>query len=879
MQTRPIDGNGAGLALIIDDPEERTNLVSEILKAASLALRNGETFGRIVRIILISRESRDAWSAILNEPATFIDEIKLDRNPHLAIEDALAIAGDIAIEYPARLNRAASDFSGVEPWLERDAVHRLPLNVVAASVHAVLDPGRAFKLDGSQILTTLADWELRRVRYYSKRNLGDRDALEKLLGLSVLTRLGLTKQAVFDLGEKGICPEKSGDGLLEAIQQTPYWRKSSPENPSHLTKLEPDRAAAIFCLKALRLDDPSPGLPRWLVPAAIQDVDGFGERLNRVSFDIGHVDPTASQNIEQQCIAMLDMQPALITQFRGIAESYLPVFSAAFAIEICQRLLTTDDGLNDDSRATIANSLANMLSDLGQHQAAAEASKTVVLISRRLAASGSPAFLAKLATSLNNQSCILAELHDREAALQAINEAVSIRRRLASASQGFASDLAIALSNQGNRLSDLARHDQALAAINESVSINRHLANAGSDVALNRLAGALNNQANRLANVGDHEAALKAALEAVAIHRGLAEARPDVYLQNLALTLSAQGQHLFTLRQHDAAFEVIEEAISIRWQLATLRPDAFLLDLALTLNNTAHMLADVGQAQAAMGIISEALGEFGPKAGARTHAFLETLAGSLGYLAHKLGQPAAALSALSMAVSVYQQLASAYPDKILPALAKARNQQANRLSDVGEHQAALEAITEAVSIFRHLATVKPKVFQTDIATSLVNRADTLASLERHEEALEAIDEAVAVLRHLAKEMPEIILPDLAKALNNQADTLTLLGKHEAAIHAIEEAIVISQDGNIAPSSVAIWTHTKAHILLRAERFPESLAASTEAITTLRTYFLADPRSHPVMVNMVRLYAHVCAQASMERDMELLQPILDRFKPM
>lgn len=872
---RPIAGGSPGVALIIDDPEERTNLVVEILKAASLALKNGETFGRLVRIILVSREGRDAWANILNEPATFIEEITLDARPHLEMEDALAIAGDIALQYPEHLGRAATDFSGVESWLAKDATHRLPLNVVAASVHAVLDPGRAFKLDGAVLLTTLAEWELRRVRFYSTRNLGNRDALEKLLGLSVLTRLGLTKQSVFELGEKGICPGKTGDGLLEAIRQTPYWQNSTDGNPSHLRKLEPDRPAAIFALKTLKLDDPSPGLPHWLTPAATQDADGFGERLNRLSFDIGQVDSAASRNIEQECIAMLDLQPTLISRFRGIASSYLPVFSAAFAIEICRRLLQTDSELDDDNRTAIGNNLANMLSDLGQHDAALEVSRQVVSISRKLAASGSPVFLAKLAASLNNRSCILADAHDRDGALEAIDEAVSIHRSLAFfGTDQVKIDLAIALSNQGSRLSEVERHEDALEAVNEAVSINRHLVQAGTDSALNRLAGALNNQANKLANIGNHEAALTAAQEAVLIHRKLVNARPDIFLQNLAITLTTEGQRLFALGQYKAALEVLEETISIRSRLANLRPDAFLLDLATTLSNTAQMLVDIGHPEVALSVVCDAVDMYRRRPSVRVDAFLEKLAGSLDYLASRLRQPAA-LKALDMAVSVYQQLASANSAPILPALANALNQQANRLSDIGKHEAALESIANALSIFRVLADASPDVYRADLGRVLMNQADTLASIERHEEALEAIDEAVSLLRHVAADKGETALPDLANALNNQADTLSLVGRHEAALQAIDEAISLSRDGG-AIVALAIWNHTKASILLRAGSWPAALAASTDSISILRPYFLEDPRSHPAIATMVRLYFHLCRLASGTPDMELLQPILDRY---
>ena len=378
---RPIDGNGAGVALIIDYPEERTTLVTEILKAAAQSSQNNESYDRPVRLILVSRETREAWAKILNEPVNFVDETRLDARPYLKLKDARAIAEDIAQEYPVRLGRAACEFSGVESWLE-NPVHRLPLNIVAAAVHAVLDPGRAFELDSAEVLIALAEWELRRVRYYSERDLGDRNALEKLVALSLFTQLGLTKETVFELGEKGICFNKSGDGLLDAVRTTPFWRSKTADDPSHLQRLEPDRLAAAFFLLALRLTDPSPALPAWLISPASQDVDGFGERLSRVAFDTGHVDPEASRILEQQCIAMLDLQPALISQFKGIAYRESPVFSALFASEICERLLGIVTDI--ESRASLLNNKATMLQTLGELEAALEAIAHSIALRRQL---------------------------------------------------------------------------------------------------------------------------------------------------------------------------------------------------------------------------------------------------------------------------------------------------------------------------------------------------------------------------------------------------------------------------------------------------------------------------------------------------------------
>lgn len=876
------NGNGAGVVFVIDYPEEKTDVVKEILASAG----NPVTYSRPIRIILLSRENRTAWLKTLNKiELDRFDETPLDLKRYVSRDDALEIASDVEAYYPDLIGQPKTAFSGVGRWLDTHETHRLPLNIIAASIHAVLDPARAFNLGGADVLAALAEWELRRVRYYSDRDLGDQNSLEKLLALSVFTQSGLTKGTVFELGEMEICPGKSGDSLLQAVRKTPYWQPKTAQYESHLTKLEPDRPAATFLLRALGLDDPSPGLPRWLIPTVHQDVDGFADRLNRLAFDIGYMDQEASRNLEQQCIAMLDLRPALVDQLQLIAYRGLRAFSAEFAIEICRRLLGRDMGLDTDGRAEIGNSLANLLSDLGRHDAALDANGAVVSIQRKLAASSQSTFSSRLAVSLNNRSCILAELRSSEPALEAINEAVSIHQQMADAGSDVQLvDWAIALSNQGNRLSELMRHEEALEATNKAVLINRQLAELGADDHQNRLAGVLNNQANRLANVGQDEAALNAVSEAVAIHRKLAEARPDVFLPNLALTLSTLAFQSFSLGQHEAASRAIDEAIPYLRQLANLRPDAFLDDLAKTLTIAAKILFHMGHHEVALEIISDAVMDYRQRPGSRVYTFLYELANCLEALANELfsiRQTKAALITLDMAVSVYRQLSPARPGEVLPRLAKALNQYSNRLADIGQHEDALKAIGQAILLYRGLAESGSNAFCAELAMALVNEADTLSEIEQHEAALIAVDQAVSIFRNVAENGPDTALLDVAKALNNKADTLSHMGKYETALDTIGEAIsILRRLGQAPPDQILPFLagalHTHANVLARSRQVENALVSSAAAVATLRPSFLKAHKDHVVMITMVRLYLHLCQQASSDPDMKLLQPILDRF---
>jgi tetratricopeptide (TPR) repeat protein len=73
----------------------------------------------------------------------------------------------------------------------------------------------------------------------------------------------------------------------------------------------------------------------------------------------------------------------------------------------------------------------------------------------------------------------------------------------------------MSLNNIGNRLSDLGRREEALNAAEEAVTLRRDLARSRPDAVIPDLAASLNNLANRLNSLGRREEALKTAGEAV----------------------------------------------------------------------------------------------------------------------------------------------------------------------------------------------------------------------------------------------------------------------------------------------------------------------------------------------------------------------------
>jgi tetratricopeptide (TPR) repeat protein len=310
---------------------------------------------------------------------------------------------------------------------------------------------------------------------------------------------------------------------------------------------------------------------------------------------------------------------------------------------------------------------------------------------------------AEVARLANDFSTRLSNVGRREAALEAIDEAVTIRRRLARAQRdAFLPDLAISLNNQSLRLSDLGRRESALEAIDEAVGVCRELAEAHPDAFMPELAGSLGNQSGRLSELGRREAALDAIEEAVSVYRELAKARPDKFLPHLAKSLNNQSVQLGGRGRREAALEAIEEAVTIYRQLAKARRDSFLPDLATSLNNQSVDLSEMGRRESALAAIEEAL-------------------------------------------TIRRKLAKARPDAFLPDLATSLNNQSILLADLGRREAALEAVEEAVGVFRQLAEVRPHAFVPHLATSLNNQSGCLSDLGRRKEALAAIEKAIRLV--------------------------------------------------------------------------------------------------------------------------------------
>ncbi len=770
-------GDARGLLLILDYPEESPDLARRLFAA----LTEAEQSAFPLRLLLLSRRDFAHWENEALPLGGRFGKHPIAAPDALDADEAVALISEAATTFAGRACLPLPNLERAESWASENTLHRLPLFVLAAAVHAVLSPDAAFGIEGGAIIRDLAERERGRVRRASDRLGIGPASLERLLALGIVAE-GLDFAAVRALAQAGIGEGIEANRLLKVVSETPWWRGG------RLVRLQPDRVAACFLDAALfeaKLPDGDDRLPHWLSLSLKGNERDFGDRLGRLLYDLDA--PGVARNgatpLEAALIAMIEREPERVVDFAEVASGEVPFAAAGFAAEIAGRL-GVDLKDHPEQAALFLNNSANYLSLLGRLEAALEAAQEAVEISRALAEVRPDSFTPALAISLNNLGKMLSDLGRREAALDAAQEASGLYRALAKAHpDSFTPYLAGSLTNLSKMLSELGRREAALETAQEAVEIGHVLANARLDAFAPVLATSLSSLGKMLSDLGRREEALEVAREAVKIRRALAKARPDAFAPDLASSLNTLGALLSDQGRREEALEATGEAVEIWRPLTNVRPDAFTPDLAASLNNLGKMLSGLGYHEAALEAGHEATRLYRALAKASSDAFVPYLATSLNNLSNwlsELGQRESALEAAQEAVEIRRALAMARPDSFTPALASSLNNLGNRLSELGRRESALEAAQEAVEIMRALAKARPDSFTPDLAMSLNNFGTMLSDLGRREAALAAALESVKLYGGLGREHPAAFARELFAAMHNLAEYLSALGREEEA---------------------------------------------------------------------------------------------------
>jgi len=811
-----LEGGGKGVALIIDYPEERIEFVKKILAA----ITDDTEYDRPIRIILASRENLENWKESLNNPnPNRFKELILGSTAYLETKDALNIIEDVRNNYSERIGISKPKFVLAEEWLHQHYSHRLPLMAIAAAVHAVHEPKKAFTLSGKGILNALAQKELQRVRGYSQHVLGDKKVLEKLLALSTITKDGLSKDMIYSLGDMGICQNRSGAALLEGIKQTPFWHKDSTNQISHLQRLQPDRVAVAFTIIALDLEDQSPALSKWLQIVASYGDSSFANILARISMDMGIISRVASEAIEMSAVTMLRSNPELISKFKHLSEEAPPTFSARLTIEICQCLIEVET--NSEKLAILHNTAATSNSLLREHKESLYHSKLAVKFFQKLARKEPEKYTPQLATSFTNLSAALSDLGRDDEALKTANEAVSIfHGRLNQPTYEVISAYAFSLNRLANRLSDVNFYEEALTIAQRAVEVELSLTKHNDTKRSSSLASYLITLANRYNNLAYHKQAVEAIARSEAIYQKLAENSPEFHLGDWALSLTTYANFLIPLGKYEEAHQKALQAVGVYQYLAAGRVDAFQPDMALALtilSQTQTQLMQLNEAIIAQKNANEIYRELCHKI-PRTY-MLELACGvrNLATLLSRTGELKEALSFGKEAVEIFRILTKENSEIHSDGLAMSLNNLANRYSDNGLYQKALSTAEESVELYKKIETDGQQVKKADIAMSLCTLANRLGQLDHMEEAIIHREEAISIYESLASNGmvgPSMLLASETSNLANSLIELERFGEAEKyaenAVYIYRKIVTTTKKYQQPQTAFALYALSKIH---------------------------------------------------------------------
>ena len=607
-----------GVCIVVDYPEERRERALQWVRAAA------RVHGREapVRLLMLSRRDLEEWKEHLQRERAWelCDEMVIPALAQLGPDDCVVLFRDVAQRYAEAYSRQLPelDDAAIVAWCKVEPqTHGRPLFVMAAAIHAVLEPGKAISLRGCEIVRALVEREAAQLDRLGERlGLGPRTAAT-LCGLAAVTA-GLDDQAIRRLADPALALGlPAADEAVECVAGLPSWRQRALHGPT------PDLVAAGLLHSCLKRQQDTHRAAEWLwatMALAVEcDVlDDVIDRFERLCFDADSVLGSDSFRLGAMFARAIGGEFERARAFETVTyvERLAPGLTS-LAVSVARRLVTDlrekaqdNPGRFLPSLAIGLNNLSARLADEGRPAEALSAVQEAAEVYRRLRPSNHRQFLPGLAMILNNLSVRLADEGRSAEALKVIEEAAEVYRRLTQENRReFLPNLAKALNNLSVRLADEGRPAEALSAVQEGVGVCRRLvAYDNSGQFLPDLAVSLNNLSLRLADPDPSAAALDAIQEAVDIRRWLARDNPGRFLPDLATSLNNLSLRLADAgRGPDEVLTAIEEAVDIRRRLARYNPGRFLPDLAMSLHNQSLLLSYAGRSSEGVAAAQEAI--------------------------------------------------------------------------------------------------------------------------------------------------------------------------------------------------------------------------------------------------------------------------------
>lgn len=271
--------DGHSTIVLIDYPEERSDLVATLLKA----IEENTLPDTPIKWLLISREKKSLWLERMNrEKLLSVSETSLFERKLLHIDDAVRITDDVFFELPSRLGATSAAKFNAREWLLKEDANRTPIIALAAAIHAVLFPSDGFRLKARDVLIALAKIERQRLRSYSKRDFSDPVLLEKFVAASLLTDNGFGRQNIEQLIKYGFSASISEEEILRQARTSNFWADAAASDMEGFVEPAPHIVGAALFFICLYEPLEKSVLKIWILSCFIEETETFGVLLERL---------------------------------------------------------------------------------------------------------------------------------------------------------------------------------------------------------------------------------------------------------------------------------------------------------------------------------------------------------------------------------------------------------------------------------------------------------------------------------------------------------------------------------------------------------------------------------------------------------------------
>jgi tetratricopeptide (TPR) repeat protein len=671
------------------------------------------------------------------------------------------------------------------------------------------------------------------------------------------------------------------------------------ETKTRLTATWPDIIAEAFTLRLLRdplFENNAQNTIQTMATHAPGETMDF---LFRAVQDFAHIGLTQEEGRDERPIQWftaliqhaIDTSQITLLQHAERALSETSISLTHLRVEILQALLEHLEGTPENSpeRARLLNNLTNSLSGLGKHEEALDAAQQACTIREALASERPDAFRPDWATSLNNLASRLRELGKLEDALDAVQKGCGIYETLAhERPDAFRHHWAMSLNNLAAVLSELGKREAALDAAQRACALCEAVACERPDAFRHHWAMSLNNLAAVLSELGKRKAALDTAQQACDLYEALSRERPDAFRHLWATSLNNLAVNLGDMGKREKALDAARQACMIREALASEQPDAFQPKWAMSLINLANSLSDLGKREEALDVAQQACDLYEVLASEQPDAFRPDWAMSLnnlGTMLSDMGNPEEALDAAQQANNLYEILATEWPDAFLPECAMSFNNLGTMLSEQGGHEEALEMAQKACALYEALACERPDVFTPDCAMSLDNLGNRLSDVGKREEALEAAQKACALYEALSRERPDAFRHYWAMSLNNLGNRLREVGKHEEALEtaqqscAIREALARERPDAFTPD-LAVTLGTLSLVYRSMQQHAAAAESALRGVRVVLPALARYPQAHAELTAaLCREYMQSAEAAGLDLERDVLEEVGRILEPL